>query len=242
MLEDLKKELARIADPQRALHYANYFKTGEGEYGAGDIFIGITVPDQRKVARRFSSMKLSDVRKLLKSPIHEHRFTALEILVEKFKIASKMSDRSSRGKEITYIVDFYLNNTTYINNWDLVDTSAWQIVGAFLEKRPRKVLYKLGQSSNLWERRIAIISTNHFIRHNDFGDTLHIAEMLLDDDHDLIHKAVGWMLREVGNRDQKVLTKFLSAYATVMPRTMLRYAIERLPEARRRAFLSKRKL
>jgi len=228
-LADLQRELVEASDPRRARNLAWFFKTGKGQYGEGDEFCGITVPVQRKIARRYSHLRLAEVKKLLKSRVHEHRFTGLEILVFQYETG----DAAVRQK----IFDFYLENTSCINNWDLVDTSAPYIVGQHLLSRPRRVLYRLAKSSNLWDRRIAIVSTMAFIAQHDLKDTFAIAALLLKDEHDLIHKAVGWMLRETGKRSQPALLNFLKRNYVSMPRTALRYGIERLPEAQRKRAL-----
>ena len=230
-LTQLKKELKKLADPKQAEVLQRFFKTGKGEYGEGDIFLGIKVPVQREVANKFGELFLEDIEKLLKSKIHEHRLTALFILIKQYERADK--------KKRARIFNFYLKNTKNINNWDLVDISAPKVVGDYLLNKPRSVLYKLAKSNNLWERRIAIISTFTFIRNNEFRDTLKIAEILLNDKHDLIHKAVGWMLREVGKRDQKIEEEFLKKHYLKMPRVMLRYAIERFEERKRKFYLGK---
>jgi 3-methyladenine DNA glycosylase AlkD len=231
MLTGLKTELQALADPEKAVLLARFFKTGKGQYGEGDIFLGIVVPKQRTVARKYAALSLRDIRRLLASKIHEHRLVALLILVDKY------GEANGEGKQ--EIVDFYLGHTKHINNWDLVDLSAPRILGDFLSDKDRTVLYRLARSKNLWERRISILSTLAFIRRNDFVDTLRIAESLLEDDHDLIHKAVGWMLREVGKKDLKTEEDFLRRHYRRMPRTMLRYAIERFEEEKRRFFLGR---
>jgi 3-methyladenine DNA glycosylase AlkD len=221
--------LKSLADPQHAIVLARFFKTGPGQYGEGDVFIGIKVPVLRKVAKEYQALPLAEVERVLHSEIHEARLVALLILI----LQAGKSD--AKGRKVIY--DLYLANTKYVNNWDLVDLSAPQIIGTYLEDKSRKPLYKLARSSSLWERRISIMSTFHFIRQEDFSDTLLIAEMLLDDKEDLIHKAVGWMLREIGKRDLAVEEGFLLQHHRVMPRTMLRYAIEKFPERKRRAYL-----
>ncbi len=228
----LQRELNSLKDLVRAKNSAWFFKTGKGQYGEGDSFLGITVPVQRAVAKRYKNLTLAEIKRMLQSPIHEHRFTALEILVFQFEEADK------RQKE--KIFKFYISNSRNINNWDLVDTSARYIVGQFLIDRPRTLLYKLAVSSNLWQRRIAIVSTSIFIARNDFSDALKISRLLLFDKHDLIHKAVGWMLREVGKRDQVVLLDFLKQNYDILPRTTLRYSIERFPYATRKNLLAGR--
>ena len=230
-LTQLKKELKELSDPKQAEVLQRFFKTGKGEYGEGDIFLGVKVPGQRKVANKFGELFLEDIEKLLNSKIHEHRMTALFILIRQYKKGSE----SEKNK----VFNFYLKNTKNINNWDLVDISAPKVFGDYLLNKPRNILYKLAKSDNLWERRIAIISTFTFIRNNEFRDTLKIAEILLNDKHDLIHKAVGWMLREVGKRDQKTEEEFLQKYYLKMPRVMLRYAIERFEERKRKFYLGK---
>jgi 3-methyladenine DNA glycosylase AlkD len=293
MLNNLKKDLQKLANPIKAKNYARFFKTGKGEYGEGDKFLGVVVPQQRKVAVKYKDLELNDLQKLLSSNIHEYRLTALFILVSKYRKNKKEKIKNED------IVKFYLKNTKNINNWDLVDSSAHYILGDYLlstvchsresgnpqsrfanlDSRFRGndiyVLYKLAESKNLWERRIAIISTFAFIRgqntpspvrggikggvsisgdcdantpssvlplnvggnHECFVPTLKISEILLNDKHDLIHKAVGWMLREVGKRDQKVEEEFLAKYYKQMPRTMLRYAIEKFTKGKREKYL-----
>jgi len=229
-LSELKKELQSLSDKEQAKNLQRFFKTEKGDYGEGDIFLGIKVPIQRKVANKYIDLSLEDLQDLLNSKIHEHRFTALIILITQF-----LSDSLQKKK----IFDFYLKNTKNINNWDLVDISAPKIVGKYLLDKDRKILYKLAKSKNLWEKRIAIISTFAFIKEKQFDDTLKISEILLNDNHDLIHKAVGWALREVGNKDRKVEEKFLKKHYIQMPRTMFRYAIEKFPEELRQRYLKK---
>ena len=227
---EVRKELKSMADPDKAAILQRYFKTGLGQYGEGDIFIGVMVPQSRKVAKKFSQLQLVEVKMLLYSRIHEERLVALLILV--WRYSSALSSREEKEE----IVKFYLENIKQVNNWDLVDLSAPNILGAHLIDRDRRLLYRLARSENVWERRIAILATYHFIRNGDFSDTLKIAEILLQDRHDLIHKAAGWMLREVGKRDVASEEAFLEKHLGVMPRTMLRYAIERLPESKRRRY------
>lgn len=207
-----------------------FFKTGKGEYGEGDVFLGVTVPVQRQVARRFQDLPLAEAARLLKSSVHEERLTALFILVAAFKNAGAAVRKKIFG--------LYLKNARRINNWDLVDSSAPNVVGAYLIDKPRAVLYRLAQSPNLWERRIAMLATYAFIRRNDFQATLTIAKMQLQDKHDLMHKAVGWMLREVGNRDRAAEEAFLQRHYRTMPCTMLRYAVEKFDERTRKAYLA----
>ncbi len=229
---DVILALSKVSNKERAKNSIWYFKTKKGQYGYGDIFIGVTVPEQRKIAKQFAGLSLTEVQKLLKSKIHEHRLTALFILVAKFNLG---------GKEVCkQIFNLYIKNTKHINNWDLVDSSAPYIVGGYLSDKPRVILYKLVKSKNLWERRISILATLYFIvKQNDFKDAFKIAEILFSDKHDLIHKAVGWMLREVGKKDEKVLTQFLDKHKKKMPRTTLRYAIERFSENKRQKYLQK---
>ena len=228
-LNELQKELQQLADPEQKEVLQRFFKTGKGEYGEGDIFLGIKVPVQRKVAKKYHALSLTDIQTLLESQIHEYRLTALIILSNCY---SKSDDNNKQA-----LFNFYIHNTQYINNWDLVDISAPKIVGNYLLDKPRNILYQLADSNHLWQKRIAIIATIAFIKHNDFTDTLKLAEVLLHDKHDLIHKAVGWMLREVGKRDQSVEERFLKLYYQEMPRTMLRYAIERFDDTKRHFYL-----
>jgi 3-methyladenine DNA glycosylase AlkD len=226
----VERDLAAVADSKRAKGLAWFFKTGKGEYGEGDRFLGISVPEQRKIALRHVNLSLDDVARLLESPIHEHRFTALEILVAKYARA----DETNRSQ----IFAFYLRHSGRANNWDLVDTSAPYIVGEYLKRRPRKWLDRLAGSRNLWKRRIAIVSTLALVRSGEIDDTFRIAGKLLRDRHDLIHKAVGWALREAGKVSRPALLNFLRNHYASMPRTTLRYAIERFRPAQRRQILA----
>ena len=226
-LSSFKKELRNKANSEKAKSLQRFFKTGPGEYGQGDVFLGVVVPDTRKVAKKYSSFELKELIKLLHSKIHEERLAALLIMIDKF-------EEGDREK----IYNLYLKNTKYINNWDLVDLSAHKIVGAYLSDKPKGVLNQLARSESLWERRISVIATFHFIKNNKFKESLRIAEILLNDEHDLIHKAVGWMLREIGKRDLETEEKFLKKYYREMPRTMLRYAIEKFPTEERKKYLS----
>jgi 3-methyladenine DNA glycosylase AlkD len=228
-MKTIKNRLEQLASPETAEILQKFFKTGPGEYGEGDIFIGVRVPDLRKLAKEFQDIAFSDVLALLASSIHEERFLALLILIRNY----------AGGDEITKkkIYDLYLENRSSINSWDLVDGSAHLIVGAFLLDKDKAPLYRLAKSQNLWERRIAIVSTFHFIKNNRFRETLEIANILLTDTEDLIHKAVGWMLREVGKRDMAAEETFLKKHYKKMPRTMLRYAIEKFPEPKRQGYL-----
>ncbi|PIR76246.1 MAG: DNA alkylation repair protein [Candidatus Magasanikbacteria bacterium CG10_big_fil_rev_8_21_14_0_10_42_10] len=218
------------ADTERAIQSMRFFKTGKGEYGEGDVFLGLTVPMQRAIAKTFRNESTTTLLRLLKSKKHEYRLIALLILVSQFE----------RGDEQTkkQVVDIYLSNTAHINNWDLVDLSAHKILGAWLRTRNRKILARLATSKSLWERRIAIVSTFAFIAERQFEDTIALSTILLQDTHDLIHKAVGWALREVGKKDVHVLTQFLDAHTKEMPRTMLRYAIEKFPKLQRKKYMN----
>lgn len=231
ILSEVKATLNRYANKEKAEVLQRFFKTGKGQYAEGDIFIGVTVPVMRKMAKENLDLELNIVVSLLKSLIHEERLLSLLILVLKFQ----KGDLRSKQK----IYSLYLEHTNYINNWDLVDLTAKYIVGSFLFDKDRKPLYKLAKSNNLWERRVSILSTFYFIGCNDFTDTLKLSEILLADKHDLIHKAVGWMLREVGKRNLVIEEKFLAKYSKLMPRTMLRYAIEKFPEQKRKQWLLK---
>ena len=229
-LAALRRELRREADTEKAAHLQRFFKTGPGEYGEGDRFLGIRVPVTRKTARKYASLQEDLVEELLRSPWHEERLLALVILVDHFKKGDEKRKRD--------IYRLYLDSTKWINSWDLVDITAEHIVGAWLWEKKRTPLYRLARSKSLWERRIGVMATFYFIRRGDFDDTIQIAEMLLDDGEDLIHKAVGWMLREVGNRDRAREEVFLKKHCRDMPRTMLRYAIEKFPEGLRKRYLS----
>ena len=228
-LEEIQKKLKRLGNEEKAKKHQSFFKTGPGEYGERDIFVGVTVPELRKLANEYKTIPLKEVKHLLRSPIHEERLLSLFLLIHRY------SNGDESEKERIY--ELYLKNTKFINNWDLVDSSAGHIVGAFLFGKNKKPLYDLVKSENLWERRISIISTFYFIKRNQFADTIKIATILLSDKEDLIHKAVGWMLREVGKRDISTEEKFLKNYYQNMPRTMLRYAIEKFPESKRQQYL-----
>jgi len=228
-VSDVRRALEALGDPARAAHSARYFKTGPGEYGEGDRFLGIRVPEVRALARAHRGLPLDDVLGHLRSPWHEERLLALLVLVEQHR----RGDAEARER----LHRAYLDHTRFVNNWDLVDTSAPQLVGAQLDPGDLAPLEWLAASASVWERRIAVLATFHWIQRGVFGPTLHLADRLLADPHDLIHKAVGWMLREVGKRDPARHEAFLAERYRRMPRTMLRYAIERLPEARRRGYL-----
>ncbi len=232
-LATIRSRLRALKDPNAAAHSVRFFKTGPGEYGAGDRFLGIRVPMLRRLAREHRGATATTAFALLRSAWHEERLLALLLLVALFERSDE------RGREQIY--SRYVRAIRGgVNNWDLVDTSAPAIVGGFLEQRSRKPLYALARSADLWERRVAMLATFRFIRRGDFADALAIAELLLDDAQDLIHKAVGWMLREIGNRDARAAARFLDRHCQRMPRTMLRYAIEKLPPATRRAYLEGR--
>ena len=230
--QKILEELKSVSKKEREEIFQRFFKTGKGEYGEGDIFAGITVPEIRDISKRyFKEMILKDVEYFVQHKIHEYRLFGLLTLTYMWKKA----DDAKKKK----IFDLYVKNLEYVNNWDLVDLSAPNIVGEYLKERDKTILYDLAKSNNLWKQRVAIISTFSFIRNKDFVDTLNISEILLHHKHDLIHKAVGWMLREVGKRDQDVEEAFLKRYYKEMPRTMLRYAIERFSENKRKSYLGK---
>ncbi len=231
MIADLKADLQRLQNPKKAQVLQRFFKTGKGEYGEGDRFLGITVPEQRRIALKYADLNLENIRKLLDSEIHEHRLTALLILVEKF--------RKSDDKGKNEIFNFYIKNIGRINNWDMVDLTSEKIIGEFLIGKDKSLLYKLAKSENIWKRRIAIISTYAFIKKDKFQDSLNIAESMLNDKHDLIHKAAGWMLREIGKRDKKTEITFLNKHCKNMPRTMLRYAIEKFTSSEKDLYIKK---
>lgn len=239
---DVEKELKRFANPRRAKNLAWFFKTAPGGYGEGDKFLGLMVPESRAVAKHFRDLPLMEIERLLESSWHESRFAALEILVMQYEKTEKMPAEGEKKKIQKRITDFYLAHTPAINSWDLVDTSAPYILGNYLLTRNRKILYRLAKSKSLWDRRIAIVSTQTLIQTGHFEDTLMLSKILLHDKHDLIHKAVGWMLREVGNRSKPELVSFLDAYASEMSRTMLRYAIEKFPAEERAEYLSLKKI
>jgi 3-methyladenine DNA glycosylase AlkD len=226
------QKLKTVADPGKALILQRFFKTGPGEYGEGDKFMGVVVPKIRRMAEELKSLELMELEKSIKSKWHEERLCVLIILTIQIKAADEIKRKR--------IFDFYLKNTKYINNWDLVDLTADRIVGAYLDGKDKSVLFKLAKSKDLWERRIAMLSTFHYIYNGQPEVATRIAEILLHDKHDLIHKAVGWMLREIGKRcSEKVLYEFLDKHYSEMPRTMLRYAIERLPKAKRKYYIRK---
>lgn len=228
MIDSLRRDLRKLSNKKKALILQKFFKTGKGQYGEGDLFIGLTVPQSRKIAVKYKDLSYNDIEDLLKSPYHEERLIALLVLVNKFQ-TQEMEQRR--------VYDFYLRHAKLVNNWDLVDLSSDKIVGSFLIDKPRDILYKLANSKNIWERRIAMIACYSFIKDKQYEEGLKIAEILLNDEHDLIQKAVGWMLREIGKRDEKSLVSFLKIHSKQMPRTSLRYAIERFPESTRKKYL-----
>jgi 3-methyladenine DNA glycosylase AlkD len=230
--KEITDYLYDLADPEIAKQSQRFFKTAKGEYGYGDIFLGIHVPVLRKTVNKFRNTSITDTENLLKNKHHEIRLFALLMLVYQFNKAE--SDKQAK------IYNLYLNNTDHINNWDLVDSSAHYIIGPYLLNKDKSILYELAESPSLWERRIAIMSTFHFIKNNQFTDTLAISRQLLHDKEDLIHKATGWMLREIGNRDHATEISFLNIHYQNMPRTMLRYAIERFDEPERQKYLIKK--
>ena len=230
-VEQIKQQLNKYIDDEKAAYLPRFFQAFEGGYGEGDRFIGVAVPHQRKVAKKhYKVIDIKDIERLLNEPIHEYRLTALLMLVYKFEKA-----KDERDREV--IVDTYLNNIGSINNWDLVDSSAPNILGGFLIDKDKSILYDMARTPDLWKQRIAMLSTFYFIKQGKFDDTLKIAEILLDHEHDLIHKAVGWMLREIGNKDFNVEYSFLKDNYKIMPRTMLRYAIEKFEPELRQKFL-----
>lgn len=226
----LNKTFREKADVQKAVVLERFFKTAPGEYGHGDKFLGIAVPEIRKFAKQHSQVSFDVIEKLIRSAYNEERALGLFILIQQFEKSKEDGDRK-------VIFDFYVNNRRFVNNWNLVDLSVRDIVGNYLLDRDRKLLYTWAVSSNLWEKRMSVVATYAFIIEKEFKDTFKIAKMLLKDTHDLIHKAVGWMLREVGKRDLEALELFLEKHIQGMPRTMLRYAIERFPETKRQKYL-----
>jgi len=231
---DIVEELLRLQNKEKAAHDQLFFKTGKGQYGEGDRFVGVTVPQSRKLAKNYYGLPMEELRILLKNPIHEARFIALILLTYRYK-----KEKGAQRKEL---VDFYLLHTAYMNNWDLVDVFAPHILGHYLYENPseRNVLYRLAQSESLWEQRISIIATLGLVRKGEIADALKLSELHLFHPHDLMHKAVGWTLREIGKRDRLALCNFLDVYAAEMPRTALRYAIEHFSEPERKAYLMRK--
>ncbi|MDR3272389.1 MAG: DNA alkylation repair protein [Flavobacteriaceae bacterium] len=232
MFDTFLQQLQTFSNPEKKEFLPHFFKTGKGEYGEGDRFLGVVVPDIRKVAKQNLTLSLKEIEEVLQSEYHECRLCALLILVEKFKHTKSEQEKKE-------IFDFYLSHTKNINNWDLVDLSVKDIIGEFLLNKDRKILHQLAESQNLWEQRMSVIATFPFIKKNDFDDTLALSEKLLHHPHDLIHKAAGWMLREVGKRDKQTLVRFLDKHRRTMPRTMLRYAIEKFPQEERIFYLKR---
>lgn len=228
-LNELRTKIKILSNPEISKTMRWFFKTGKGDYGEGDVFAGLNVPTQRKLAREFKDLSIVDLKILLNSKLHEERLISLFILVNNYEKAEE--------KEKEKIYSFYLKNRKGVNNWDLVDLSAPKIIGKHLLNKDKRLLFKFAVSKNLWERRMAILSTYEFIRNDDFNTTLKIAGLLLQEEDDLIHKAVGWMLREIGKRDLRAEEKFLKSHYKKMPRTMLRYAIEKFPETKRKKYL-----
>ena len=226
---DIIKELKNYSDPEKASFFPNFFRTGKGEYGEGDKFIGVTVPNQRKIAKKYKDIEFKEIKKLINSPVHEHRLVSLFILVYKYE----KSDENKKGA----VVRFYTDNLGGVNNWDLVDSSAHKILGPWLLDKDRGLLYDYARSDDLWLQRISIITTLFFIKNNQLDDTYRLSEMLLGHEHDLIHKAVGWMLREAGKKDEDRLIRFLKKHYSAIPRTTLRYSIEKFSKERREKML-----
>ena len=227
----VKRELKTLINPEKAAFYPSFFKTGKGEYGEGDKFLGVVVPDQRKVARQFKSLPLKQIEKLLDDPYHECRLTGILILVNQYEKCRDADERKA-------ICDFYVSKLDRVNNWDLVDSSAQKILGPQLyDSKDRRLLYRLAKSKHLWRERVAVIATLYFIKHDDFADTLKLCEQMLNHQHDLMHKATGWMLREIGKRNRQVLEAFLDRWHEKMPRTMLRYSIEHFSKSDRKKWM-----
>ena len=247
---DIQKKLESISNPEKAEHHQKYFKTGPGEYGEGDIFIGVAVPEMRKISKKtYPEISMKEIERLLSSPIHEHRQTALFILVEKYAATSRKKQKENiqnNPSERETIAQFYLKHLKYINNWDLVDSSASYILGAWLlesdrETLGKKTLYELSRSNNLWEQRVSVMTTHAYIKAGIYQPTLNLCEYFLPSKHDLMHKCTGWMLREIGKNDKTVLLDFLDKRAEMMPRTMLRYSIEKLEPAEKENYMKKGK-
>lgn len=218
--KDVERELNAHENPADAEFLQRFFKTGPGQYGEGDVFIGLRVPQTRVITKKYRDLPLGEIEKLLDSPIHEHRLAAVIIMTERAKRAQEEEKKD--------LYDLYLRRIDRMNNWDIIDISCGHVVGGYLLDKPRDILYKLARSKVMWERRVAIISTSRFIAHGDLDDTFKLAELLINDNEDLIHKASGWMLREAGKKDETRLKDFLDQHAATMPRTMLRYSLEKL--------------
>ncbi len=231
-IEAVKKELQSCIDPEKAAYLPKFFQVYPGGYGEGDLFLGVTVPNQRKVSWKYSKIiTMDELEELFNSKYHEHRLTAIFMLVLKY-------ERAKTGQEQKQLVDFYLSNHSAVNNWDLVDSSAYKILGPYLYDKDKSLLYEFAVSNHLWKQRIAIITTYYFIKKDDYTHTFKLADLLIDHEHDLIHKAVGWMLREVGKRNFEAEFNFLISRYKQMPRTMLRYAIEKFEPKLRKEFLA----
>jgi len=231
MYNKIIKDLEKLINTEKAKLLSGFFKTKKGEYGEGDIFLGITVPNQRNIAKKYyKETQFEDLKKLLKSQIHEHRLTGAIICVIKYEKSTNLNEQEKIAK-------FYIENRKGLNNWDIIDVTAPKILGPHLINKDKSILYKFAKSKNLWEKRISILTTFFFIKNNQFKDSIKISEILLNDSHDLIHKAVGWMLREIGKKDQKIEEEFLKKHYKKMPRTMLRYSIEKFPEELRQKYL-----
>ena len=239
MIEQVRTELIAKGSPEKAAFLCRFFKTAKGQYAEGDIFVGATNPEVRAMAKKYADLTLTEIEKLLHDPIHEIRLLALVMLVNRFEKNSRKSKQVwTNGPQIQKdIFELYLRNLDYVNNWDLVDVSCHKIVGAYLFDKERDVLYELAARPHLWSQRVAMVSTFYFIQNQQVNDTYQLAELLLDHPHDLMHKAVGWMLREAGKRDEGVLEDFLQTHIRQMPRTALRYAIERFEETKRKHYL-----
>lgn len=231
IISEIQKELESCSTPEKRDFLPRFFKTGKGQYGEGDKFLGVVVPDTRNIARKYKSISFDDVTLLLENEYHECRLCALLILIEQFK----KSDEIGKKK----ITDFYLSKTRYINNWDLVDLSCRDILGEYLVDKDRAILYQLADSSLLWDQRIAVVSTFAFIKRGDLADIFSLSEKLMNHKHDLMHKAIGWMLREAGKKDLDALRGFLDKFHKIMPRTMLRYSIEKLSAEERTNYMKK---
>jgi 3-methyladenine DNA glycosylase AlkD len=229
MFQKLKQDLQNLANPEKAVLLQGFFKTGPGQYGEGDVFLGVVVPEQRKIAKKYVNISFADLSKVISSRYHEERLTSFIILAYKFEKANKDEQKE--------LFDFYIKYKEYANNWDLIDVTTPKVVGRYLLDKDRDILFHLAKSKSIWDKRIAVLATFWFIKHDDFADSLKIAEILLNDKHDLIHKAVGWMLREIGKRNLDLEENFLKKYYKKMPRTMLRYAIERFEESKRLSYL-----
>ncbi len=229
--QSISNELSLLGSAKRSEASSWFFKTGPGQYGYGDVFYGVSVPEQRKISKRYKDLDLVEIRKLLKSKIHECRLTALFILILQYENGNETQKNT--------IYDFYLKNLDRVNNWDLVDSSAHKILGPHLRNRDRSILHELAESKSLWKRRVALISTFAFLKDHDFKDAINLCEIYLDDDEDLIHKATGWTLREIGKVSEPTLTQFLNKHHKAMPRTALRYSIERLDTSQRKKYMKK---